>query len=797
MQIGSEGAMPARTAGFLRNVMSTKSVMYITSILMGILTVVLIYNPSIAMYLYNPMQADPYEENKVHVIHDTPILGNASKLQALSALHNLRHDQFFYASGGMKNFAVNGSQILSSYNRSGDISLHVQNRLNADAYEAGSVLKEFNRSPAIFDSVPLVGSLLLEPSESSLTSVDGWDTPTDHEKLGPYEYTNTETTHAASDGHIYLNDVKLDASASEAEPISDLVSVDGNEPELPDVDVPDNVYYRPQKEKFTHTRDDNHIHVHFGHSFTQRNITAAKNVTQTLLSLIRHRYELDGPIGSQYFLTANNMENRTWDMMKYKFAKYMIGNIFLERDDPFVMVFGGSNVTAGYRNYYHQSYPMIVKDRLGPLLKAMGIELVVHNIAQKNNDCSPFVLCYEAMGRADPDWIGWEQSTECDEPSNDATYEMAARFAGWSINKAVVYYSAPSYWSTDSCPSSKEKIPYNSEEWTEQSAGIEKWFATQGDLHLQRELLHKYFTAKPSVNSFLQWGKNTTYLSSVGPHGFNDMERNYRCTRLNGTTGCNGRDVIGNCQLKFMTREAALYGSGSKKLNDKGMSRAFHMLRGEAISWLYGLIFLDAILMVENALKVKDKSPATLYLEYNSILESLMPGADLFEPSRCNSYHCDSKMTCYTNYLPHYSSDQTLDEVLVGHTNWTYFSGKISQESKTYGYMDRKPAYHSWGMSDAGEIRIKLELGSSLFMWVCGDKLQDDALFYLDANVLLYNDVNYQPFENRIVWKKLTTKGPTCVELHGLPKGEHVLSIAAKADSPHARLSLTHVIFWP
>lgn len=41
-------------------------------------------------------------------------------------------------------------------------------------------------------------------------------------------------------------------------------------------------------------------------------IPAAKKASQELLSLIRARYELDGPIGSQFFLSANNMGEETW-----------------------------------------------------------------------------------------------------------------------------------------------------------------------------------------------------------------------------------------------------------------------------------------------------------------------------------------------------------------------------------------------------------------------------------------------------------------------------------------------------
>ena len=47
--------------------------------------------------------------------------------------------------------------------------------------------------------------------------------------------------------------------------------------------------------------------------------SAAKKQAQDLLSLIRARYELDGPIGSQFFLAANNMAGETWCAVRYIF----------------------------------------------------------------------------------------------------------------------------------------------------------------------------------------------------------------------------------------------------------------------------------------------------------------------------------------------------------------------------------------------------------------------------------------------------------------------------------------------
>ena len=193
----------------------------------------------------------------------------------------------------------------------------------------------------------------------------------------------------------------------------------------------------------------------------------AKGIAQDLLSLIFHRYELDGK-GFQFWHTANNIPPEAWDIMKYKFAVKA-----LETKQHFLMVFGGSSVTAGHDHHYNQSYPSVVRKRMVPLLAAMGIKLVVHNIAMGANACNPYDLCYESLGGVDPDWIGWEQSYNCGH--DEGAFEVSARWAGWSKNPGVVYFSASGAWSPDKCPLNDKavtgsSVPYCDEDWKEADA---------------------------------------------------------------------------------------------------------------------------------------------------------------------------------------------------------------------------------------------------------------------------------------------------------------------------------------
>lgn len=74
---------------------------------------------------------------------------------------------------------------------------------------------------------------------------------------------------------------------------------------------------------------------------------------------------------------SSNMPDYAWDILKYKIAKK-----FIDRNSSFLFIFGGSSVTAGHDNYYNQSYPLVLERRLKPVFDALGISLLVHNIAQ-------------------------------------------------------------------------------------------------------------------------------------------------------------------------------------------------------------------------------------------------------------------------------------------------------------------------------------------------------------------------------------------------------------------------------
>jgi hypothetical protein len=53
-------------------------------------------------------------------------------------------------------------------------------------------------------------------------------------------------------------------------------------------------------------------------------------------------------------------------------------------------------------------------------------------------------------------------------------FELSARWAGYSKERGVVYFSASGGYSSGDCNVSSDKVPYSNEDWTEESAGLQK-----------------------------------------------------------------------------------------------------------------------------------------------------------------------------------------------------------------------------------------------------------------------------------------------------------------------------------
>lgn len=523
-------------------------------------------------------------------------------------------------------------------------------------------------------------------------------------------------------------------------------------------------------------------------------LAKAKTLAQELLSLIHHRYEMNKEQGKNFFLTANNMKSTTWDLMKYKFLMKILGS-----DKEFLLVFGGSSVTAGHDSFYQQSYPFILDKRMSPIFLALGVEMHTHNIAQGANNCSPYQLCYEAMGGKDADVIGWEQSYNCGHDDN--IFELAARFAGWSKRKGVVYYSASGAWIPNKCEASKDSPPFSDERWHPNDANLSPWLPGQIELQKEKEMLDMFAKSTLSAHRFADGYQAADHdYSGLGAHGFNVWEANSNCktTAEDGSKKerCNGIDAAAGCTMRFMSLEASWFGKEDKHGANWHPTRAFHMLRGEAIAWLYTLALLDGLFELEKDLAASDTTKETLLKKYTSKFDALhkpMPS-----PRRCQDYyHCQVRPLCYTDFLPHYPSDMSLKDVIVGKTKWSYSAEEFGDWSLKYGYKDAKPYWQSKG--NQGDIHVKVVVDKVDTVWICGNigESLKYTIFYVDKDVAGDKLQNYAPPGERVKWSHRKYMNGECTAVQQLPKGEHVISISTENLTSDQIAGLSHVVMWP
>lgn len=106
-------------------------------------------------------------------------------------------------------------------------------------------------------------------------------------------------------------------------------------------------------------------------------LTKALSLLDKAANLVYQRFEFSHAERYQFFLESANIPLYGWDLIKYRIAEKI-----LTPNSQYLMIFGGSSVTAGHDNYYSQAYPFVFERRMKDAFEALGIKLLVHNIAQ-------------------------------------------------------------------------------------------------------------------------------------------------------------------------------------------------------------------------------------------------------------------------------------------------------------------------------------------------------------------------------------------------------------------------------
>ena len=77
---------------------------------------------------------------------------------------------------------------------------------------------------------------------------------------------------------------------------------------------------------------------------TYGDYSLAKKHLESVLDLIYNRYELYSSAGD-FFYASQNININSFEIYKYRWAKKLLGNTAMDR--RYLMIFGGSSVTAG------------------------------------------------------------------------------------------------------------------------------------------------------------------------------------------------------------------------------------------------------------------------------------------------------------------------------------------------------------------------------------------------------------------------------------------------------------------
>lgn len=517
----------------------------------------------------------------------------------------------------------------------------------------------------------------------------------------------------------------------------------------------------------------------------------AKGLLQGLLDLIYNRYQL-GDREGDHFYSNQNMNTNSWDIYKYRLARKVLATT--TEDRRYLMIFGGSSVTAGHDNRFESSYPLIAKKRLLPIFEALGLDLKVDNIAQGANGCFPYELCYESMGEPDPDFVNWEQSYNCGHAAD--AFEYTARVAGMSKNRGVMYYSASGAW-TPKGELSEYSPPYCSELWTVDSVQAphepltHKVFGV-AELEAERIKLNRFHGGGGSYQRFMS---DRAYVAATAPSGFNVWQSN-------PVTKQSGSDMV-LPTTRFFTQEAGWYDNPGKGGAGHHPTKAFHMMRGESIAFLHATTLLDALLMIE-ADYAGGGTREGLLEKYKLKLDELQP--PLPPPKSCTGagLYCQDKAICYTDFGPHYNPERTLKELVVGKTEWVETGAELSDWHNKFGFLDTKPLWSNDKVG--GEIYLRVTAGKTDRMMICGgaESLKHIIIqFDLHAGEKSVEELTEYNFASRpagapalVTWTERKYANGECTMLTGVPQGTHIIGLVRDENFKEHISSIAHVIVW-
>ena len=141
------------------------------------------------------------------------------------------------------------------------------------------------------------------------------------------------------------------------------------------------------------------------------------------------------------FLRTAWMLEDGYRLMKDRLKLKLASSLGHGANEPFVISFTGSSVTAGHDSPFNTSFTVLVDHDLQHVFRAAGLNLTVRNVAIGNNQCMPYDLCVRTFAGDDADMVVWEQAFDCHANHRGDLFERFVREALLLPSKPLVVFS--------------------------------------------------------------------------------------------------------------------------------------------------------------------------------------------------------------------------------------------------------------------------------------------------------------------------------------------------------------------
>jgi hypothetical protein len=164
------------------------------------------------------------------------------------------------------------------------------------------------------------------------------------------------------------------------------------------------------------------------------------------------------------FLRSVGTSMADWDLLVQKFQRKILQAAEADVDpdhkegsfqnNNFTISFMGSSVTAGHDSSFKESFPVLVGEKMSPLLAKLGVHLTSRNVAMGNNPCMPYDVCVETFAGKDVDVVHWEQTYNCAHGDNQRILEQFFRQSISLPNRPLIVFtdSDTPNWRKKDCP---------------------------------------------------------------------------------------------------------------------------------------------------------------------------------------------------------------------------------------------------------------------------------------------------------------------------------------------------------